>query len=117
MSLLERLYQEYKDKGFLVIQVIGRDRPGALRSDAPPVSYTTVVEADLDLQVSGYPTFVMLDRDGNIVGNQTGFADRPGYDEAALRRILAEADVESIPAPRQNSPKSKKKMKALDKKD
>ena len=41
-------------------------------------------------QANSYPIYVVIDRDGNVAGEQRGAAG-----ETALRRLLASADIES----------------------
>jgi hypothetical protein len=59
-----------------------------------PRSCRIVLTEDTNLaamyQANSYPIYVVIDRDGNIAGEQRGAAG-----EKALRRLLASAEIES----------------------
>jgi hypothetical protein len=50
-------------------------------------------------QANSYPIYVVIDRDGNIAGEQRGAAG-----ERALRRLLASAGIEAQDKPDQQKP-------------
>ena len=71
MAVLGKLYREHKDQGLIVVQYfVGEERIALEQFLAKsPVEYEAVDQADAfaDLKVSGYPTFIMFDKDGEIV--------------------------------------------------
>jgi thiol-disulfide isomerase/thioredoxin len=118
MPVLGKLFQEFKNEGLVVVQYPAGENQTTLDQflATSPVAYPMAsgleAEAEGDFKVSGYPTFVMFDSAGKIVANQTGFANQPGYDETALRRMLARANLGRRPDTNpQSSKKAKKKTK------
>lgn len=96
MAALEKLYRETHDQGIEIVQVIDGESRAKIDDllRMIPISYPIAGATsgkDMGIAVSGYPTYIAIGRDGTIVGNQTGFANSPGYDEAALRSMLMRA--------------------------
>ncbi|HEX4134604.1 MAG TPA: thioredoxin-like domain-containing protein [Bryobacteraceae bacterium] len=122
MPTLERLHQEYMGQGLVVVQYTAAADLATLQKviqSSSPVAYTLVYgpEDKGDFKISGYPTFVLVDKTGNVVGNQTGFGSKPGYDEAALRRLLMRAGLGRDASQRQESQTKSRKKKKNDKAD
>jgi len=92
MPVLETLYREYRDKGLLILGVdAGEDRQTVQTFlKTATASYPTVLGIDSDIltsfQVTAYPTYVLIDPNGNIIAHQVGYSG-----EAGLRGILARA--------------------------
>jgi thiol-disulfide isomerase/thioredoxin len=102
MPTLEKLYGDYRQRGLMVFQIhIGEDRATLDRLlKTSPVSYpilTRDTENGLLFVVSGYPTFVMIGKDGKILGNQTGFSTETSGDEEYLRALVERAFFEARP--------------------
>jgi len=90
MPALETLYREYRDKGLVILGVdAGEDRQTVETFlKTATASYPTILSVGSDIltsfQVTAYPTYVLIDSNGNIVAHQIGY---PG--EAGLRSMLA----------------------------
>jgi thiol-disulfide isomerase/thioredoxin/starvation-inducible outer membrane lipoprotein len=92
---LETLNQEFKDKGLVILGVnTGEDREAAesfLKKN--PLAYPAVLSGDSGIvdayQVTSFPTFVMIGRDGKVAAYQVGYGD-----VAMLRGMLAKAGVQ-----------------------
>jgi thiol-disulfide isomerase/thioredoxin len=77
--ILEKLYQEYKDRGLLVL--------GVDMSEDTATGFPVVLSGDSGMlgvyQVATYPTFVLIGRDGRVVAHEVGFSG-----ETTLREML-----------------------------
>lgn len=73
MPWMERLYQQFRGRGFVVIQYGGSEE--SQNAAVPAVTYPVIRHPapDVGFLISGYPTFVMIKKDGTIVGSHTGF--------------------------------------------
>lgn len=119
MPTLQRLYQEYMGQGLVVVQYTAAPDGASLEKllqTSSPVTYPVVYGPELkgDLKISGYPTFVLVDKTGIVVGNQTGFGPGADYDEAALRRLLLRTGLGRDLNQRQEFQKKSKKKKKSD---
>jgi TonB family protein len=109
MPALETLYREYRDKGLVILGVdAGEDRQTVeIFLKTATASYPTILSVGSDIltsfQVTAYPTYVLIDSNGNIVAHQIGY---PG--EAGLRSMLARAFASPtlLGEPRTSSPPS-----------
>ena len=77
--ILEKLYQEYKDRRLLILGVdMGEDTAAG---------FPTVRSSDSGIlgvyQVTTYPTFVLIGRDGRVAAHEVGFSG-----ETTLREML-----------------------------
>lgn len=94
--LVEALNQEFAGKGLLVLAIDVAESKKTVKKylDQHPRSCRIVLTEDTNLaamyQANSYPIYVVIDRDGNIAGEQRGAAG-----ETALRHLLARADMES----------------------
>jgi electron-transferring-flavoprotein dehydrogenase len=94
MPILERLNEEYKDQGLVILGVdVGEEREAVeafLKKS--PSAYPTVLSGESGIlsayQVGAYPTFVLIGRDGKVAAQQVGFGG-----EAALRGMLDKAGL------------------------
>lgn len=92
---VERIIKDYSDKGLIVLSVnMGEPKRKVKKYlDENPRSSKVVLAEDTTLaaicQAKSYPLYVLLDREGNIVGRQNGAAG-----ESALRRLLTRAGLE-----------------------
>jgi len=95
-SLVDSLDKELAGKGLLVLAVdVGESKKTVGKYlDQNPRSCRIVLTEDTNLAArfaaKSYPIYVVIDRDGNIVGTQRGAAG-----EAALRRLISRAGIES----------------------
>jgi len=100
LPLVDKMYQDYKDQGLVVLGVdAGEDRATVEEFlHKNPIAYPVVLGGDGDIlksyEVSAFPTFVMIGRDGRIVAHQIGFGG-----EAALRDMAKKAGL-TEPAPK-----------------
>jgi thiol-disulfide isomerase/thioredoxin len=98
--VLEKLQKEYQEQGLVILGVdAGEDRKTVdefLKKF--PSSYPTVMGGDFeilgDYQVSSYPTFVLIGRDGKVAAHQIGYGG-----EAPLRGMLEKAGL-TAPKPK-----------------
>ncbi len=94
--LVETLNQEFADKGLIVLAIDVAESKKTVKKylDQHPRSCRIVLTEDTNLaamyQANSYPIYVVIDRDGNIAGEQHGAAG-----EEALRHLLARANMES----------------------
>jgi len=88
MPVLEKIHQEYKDKGLVMLAIdAGEDRDTVeafLKKNAMP--YPVVLGGESEIlsafQVTAYPTFVLI-KGGKVASHQVGYSG-----EAALRGML-----------------------------
>ncbi len=94
--LVDSLGAEFADKGLIVLAVnVGESKKTVKRYlENSPRKTPIVLTDDTNLaamyEATVYPIYVVIDRDGNIAGTQRGAAG-----ERALRRLLAQAGIES----------------------
>jgi thiol-disulfide isomerase/thioredoxin len=94
--LVEAICQEFADKGLIVLAIDVAESKKTVKKylEQHPRSCRIVLTEDTNLaamyQANSYPIYVVIDRDGNIVGEQRGAAG-----EKALRRLLASAEIEA----------------------
>jgi thiol-disulfide isomerase/thioredoxin len=94
--LVEQINKEFAAKGLIVLAVDVAESKKTVKKylDQHPRSCRIVLTEDTNLaamyQANSYPIYVVIDRDGNIAGEQRGAAG-----ERALRRLLASAGIES----------------------
>lgn len=95
-SLVEQINKEFADKGLIVLAIDVAESKKTVKKylEQHPRSCRIVLTEDTNLaamyQANSYPIYVVIDRDGNISGEQRGAAG-----ERALRRLLATAGIES----------------------
>lgn len=98
MPTVEKIHQEFKDKGLVVLGLnAGEERETVEKYlKTAKVTYPVALTTDTDIvpafQVSAFPTYVVIDREGKIVAYQVGSAG-----EAALRETLAKAGFKAEP--------------------
>jgi thiol-disulfide isomerase/thioredoxin len=94
--LVEQINKEFSDKGLIVLAIDVAESKKTVKKylEQHPRSSRIVLTEDTNLaamyQANSYPIYVVIDRDGNISGEQRGTAG-----ERALRRLLAGAGIES----------------------
>jgi thiol-disulfide isomerase/thioredoxin len=94
--LVEQVNKEFADKGLIVLAVDVAESKKTVKKylDQHPRACRIVLTEDTNLaamyQANSYPIYVVIDRDGNIAGEQRGAAG-----ERALRRLLASAGIEA----------------------
>jgi thiol-disulfide isomerase/thioredoxin len=94
--LVEAINQEFADKGLIVLAIDVAESKKAVKKylEQHPRACRIVLTEDTNLaamyQANSYPIYVVIDRAGNIAGEQRGAAG-----EKALRRLLASADMEA----------------------
>ncbi len=94
-ELVDGIAKEFSDKGLIVlaVDVLEPDQRVKKYLADHPRSVPIVLTKDTNLaamyNASSYPIYVVVDRDGNIAGEQRGTAGERG-----LRRILKRAGIE-----------------------
>lgn len=94
--LIEQINKEFASKGLIVLAIDVAESKKTVKKYLAehPRSCRIVMTEDTNLaamyQANVYPIYVVIDRDGNIAGEQRGAAG-----ERALRRLLANAGIES----------------------
>jgi TonB family protein len=113
MPALEALNSKYKDRGLVILGIdVGENRQTVeafLKST--PFSYPAILGTESEIanlfQVTGYPTFVLIDPSGKIVANQMGYSSeaalnlmlsRSGLAGAAIQLALPPADIQRVGA-------------------
>ncbi len=101
MPSLQKLYDQFKDKGFVIVAVFS-DREGA-KAVGPFVKksgYTFFGDSglldptgrvDTMYRVTGTPTSYLIDREGKIIGREIGYRDWFTGDTRALIKGLLES--------------------------
>ena len=95
--LVDEINQEYSGKGLIVLAIdVGESKKTVQKYlDQHPRACRIVLTEDTNLaamyQANSYPIYVVIDRDGNISGEQRGAAG-----EKALRGMLADAGMGEI---------------------
>ena len=99
-SLVDDIAKEFSDKGLIVlaVDVLEPDRTVKQYLVEHPRSVPIVLTKDTNLaamyNAQSYPIYVVVDRDGNIAGEQRGAAGERG-----LRRLLKRAGIEAKAEP------------------
>jgi thiol-disulfide isomerase/thioredoxin len=102
--LVEEVNKEFADKGLIVLAIDVAESKKTVKKylEQHPRSCRVVLTEDTNLaamyQANVYPIYVVIDRNGDISGEQRGAAG-----ERALRRLLATAGIESREQPDDNS--------------
>jgi thiol-disulfide isomerase/thioredoxin len=95
-SLVDDIAKEFSDRGLLVlaVDVLEPDQTVKKYLAEHPRSVPVVLTKDTNLaamyNAQSYPIYVVVDRDGNIAGEQRGAAGERG-----LRRLLKHAGIEA----------------------
>ena len=95
-SLVDDIAKEFSDKGLIVlaVDVLEPDQKVKKYLVTHPRSVPIVLTKDTNLaamyNAQSYPIYVVIDRDGNIAGEQRGAAGERG-----LRRLLKRAGIEA----------------------
>jgi thiol-disulfide isomerase/thioredoxin len=95
-SLVDDIAKEFADKGLIVlaVDVLEPDQKVKKYLGEHPRSVPIVLTKDTNLaamyNAQSYPIYVVIDRDGNIAGEQRGAAGEMG-----LRRLLKRAGIEA----------------------
>jgi len=94
MPSVERISQEYKDQGLVVLGVdTGEDRDTVQQFlQKTPMAYPAVLAGESGIleayKVTAFPTFVLIGRDGKIAAYEVGFGG-----EGVLRGMLEKAGL------------------------
>ena len=94
-ALVEQVNKEFAGKGLIVLAIDVAESKKTVKKylEQHPRVCRIVLTDDTNLaamyQANVYPIYVVIDRDGNIAGEQRGAAG-----ERALRRLLANAGIE-----------------------
>lgn len=97
-SIVDKLNTEFSDKGLVVLAVnVGESKKMVKKYlEQHPRTSKVVLTDDTNLAAmyaaTVYPIYVVIDREGNVVGNQRGAGG-----EDALRDLLANGGLESKP--------------------
>jgi cytochrome c biogenesis protein CcmG/thiol:disulfide interchange protein DsbE len=95
-ELVDGIAKEFSDKGLIVlaVNVLEPDKKVKQYLVDHPRSVPIVLTKDTNLaamyNAQSYPIYVVIDRDGNIAGEQRGAGG-----ESALRRLLKRAGIEA----------------------
>lgn len=93
-ALIEQINKEFADKGLIVLAIDVAESKKTVKKylEQHPRSCRIVLTEDTNLaamyQANSYPIYVVVDRDGNIAGEQRGAGG-----ERALRRLLKRAGM------------------------
>ena len=102
-ALIEQINKEFSDQGLIVLAIDVAESKKTVKKylELHPRSCRVVLTEDTNLaamyQANSYPIYVVVDREGTIVGEQRGAAG-----ERALRRLLARAGIKSEAARDEN---------------
>ncbi len=102
MPTLETIYGENRDKGLVILGVdAGEDRQTVETFlKTATASYPTILSIDSDVlrsfQVTAYPTYVLIDSNGNIVAHQIGYPGEDGL-RSMLARVGANSPTGTVP--------------------
>jgi thiol-disulfide isomerase/thioredoxin len=95
IPLLEKLHQEFREKGLVVVGLnVGEEKATVEKFlKGVTLTYPVVLVGDkaglvTSLSIQGFPTVVLLDREGNISSYEVG-----ARGEAALRADLAKLGI------------------------
>ena len=94
MPVLEKMHREYKDQGLIILGVDAGEARETVESflKTMPLQYPVILGGESGIlaafQVSAYPTFVLIGRDGKIAAHQIGYGE-----ESALRGMLEKAGL------------------------
>jgi thiol-disulfide isomerase/thioredoxin len=94
MPLLEKLHAAYKDQGLVVLAVdTGEDRNTVAEFlKTSPMPYPAALSGESGIleayQVSAFPTFVMIGRDGKVVAHEIGFSGEATFNGIAQKAGL-----------------------------
>ena len=81
--VLEKLFEEYKDRGLVILGVNAGEERETVEAflKNTPLGYPAVLSGESGIleayQVTSYPTFVLIGRDGIIVAHEVGFGGEP----------------------------------------
>ncbi len=95
-ALVEQINREFADKGLIVLAINVAESKKTVKKylEQCPRDTRMVLTEDTNLaamyQANSYPIYVVIDREGNITGEQRGAAG-----ERALRGLLASAGIKS----------------------
>jgi thiol-disulfide isomerase/thioredoxin len=95
-DIVDKLGHEFSDKGLIVLAINVAESKKKVKQylEKYPRTSPIVLMEDTNLaamyQANVYPIYVVIDRDGNIAGNQRGASGEEG-----LRRLLARAGLKS----------------------
>jgi peroxiredoxin len=95
LSVMETVYQSYKDEGFVILAVDVQDAPLDVRDYARELGLTFPIlldrraEVTRSYRVRGLPTSYFVDKNGVIIARQLG-----PIDEAWMLRYLEDTGVE-----------------------
>src|SRR6266498_1478133 len=95
-ALVEQINREFADKGLIVLAINVAESKKTVKKylEQRPRDTRMVLTEDTNLaamyQANSYPIYVVIDREGNITGEQRGAAG-----ERALRGLLASAGIKS----------------------
>jgi thiol-disulfide isomerase/thioredoxin len=87
---LEKIYQDFKDKGFLVLGVDVGEKRDVVESflKTHEMGYPVIVGSETAIpatyQATAFPTFVVIDANGTVAAHQIGFNN-----EATLRSLVS----------------------------
>jgi thiol-disulfide isomerase/thioredoxin len=96
-ELVDGIAKEFSDKGLIVlaVNVLEPDKQVKQYLVDHPRSVPIVLTKDTNLaamyNAQSYPIYVVIDRDGNLAGEQRGAGG-----EKALRRLLKRAGIEAV---------------------
>lgn len=106
MPLVNRLYDEFKDRGLQVVLIDFREPPDLVRRVVKERGYTAPVLLDQSGEVTGVaygvfgpPTMYFVDREGRLLARGVGPRD---WTSPAMRALLA--DILGPPAPGRGTP-------------
>lgn len=95
-SQVESLHREFKERGLVVWAISIREGPDRVAAwlQQHPISFQVLLDPDgtaaVAFRAAVTPSFVLVDRAGQLVGRGAGPRDWSGEDARALMRALLE---------------------------
>ncbi|HUI57535.1 MAG TPA: redoxin family protein [Bryobacteraceae bacterium] len=100
IPVVEKLYQDFKAQGLVVLAIDAGEERAVVEEflKKSPLPYPVVLSADSGIvasyQVSAFPTFIMIGRDGKIVAHEIGYGGEEQLRGMAKKAGLTEAAKE-----------------------
>ncbi len=97
MPSLERLYQHFKDRPFVIIGIDIEEERGKVSSVVQDygLSYPNLLDRDARISilygVRSTPTKVLIDKEGNIIGISLGYREWDSDEMKGLIELLMES--------------------------
>ncbi len=110
MPHLDDLYKKHRDRGLVVVGIMADGNASSIAAEYLPslsVSYPMLIDDDSERSACvwgpliGYPTVLLLDRDGRVAGSWFGTGDVTKIEKAVDELVAASGDGSASAAPPQ----------------